>query len=157
MTDAKKDETPLYAGFLGSWILDTSSCEFEQSEAPQAGSYQIVEQAALSGTSGTDAQAISLLFRTRWIDADGTTQSAEFSGIPDGAPVPFNGGDLADALSVSVVSRRELNSAAFYKGQERMTVSRQLDDSGGGLRIIQAVKLPNGEQPTNISIYRRAH
>lgn len=154
MTDTKKDETPLYAGFLGSWILDTSSCEFEQGDAPQAGSYSIVEQAPLSGSS---AQSISLMFRTQWIDSEGTSQSAEFSGIPDGEPVPFNGGDLADALSVTIVSRRELNSAAFYKGHERMTVSRQLDDTGGALRLIQAVKLPNGEKPTNISIYRRAH
>ncbi|MDF1686548.1 MAG: hypothetical protein ACJAXQ_001828 [Parvibaculaceae bacterium] len=151
MTDAKKDETPLYAGFLGSWILDTSSCEFEQGDAPQAGSYHIVEQA---GTAGGIA---SLLFRTQWVDSEGEAQSAEFSGIPDGKPVPFNGGDLADALSVTAVSRRELNSAAFYKEHERMTVSRQLDDTGGALRLIQAVKLPSGEQPTNISIYRRAH
>jgi hypothetical protein len=142
MTDAKKDETPLYAGFLGSWILDTSSCEFEQGDAPQA------------GTAGGIA---SLLFRTQWVDSEGEAQSAEFSGIPDGKPVPFNGGDLADALSVTAVSRRELNSAAFYKEHERMTVSRQLDDTGGALRLIQAVKLPSGEQPTNISIYRRAH
>lgn len=151
MTDAKKDETPLYAGFLGSWILDTSSCEFEQGDAPQAGSYHIVEQA------GTAGGTTSLLFRTQWVDSEGEAQSAEFSGIPDGKPVPFNGGDLADALSVTAVSRRELNSAAFYKEHERMTVSRQLDDTGGALRLIQAVKLPSGEQPTNISIYRRAH
>lgn len=157
MTDAKKNETPLYAGFLGSWILDTSSCEFEQGDAPQAGSYHISEQALPAGTSSAKPHATSLLFRSQWIDSEGASQSAEFSGIPDGTPSPFNGGDLADTLSISVVSRRELNSAAFYKGNERMTVSRQLDDTGGALRLIQAVKLPNGEQPTNISIYRRAH
>lgn len=157
MTNTKEEEAPLYAGFLGSWILDTSSCKFEQGDAPQAGSYQVVEQAALSETSSTKAQTVSLLFRTQWIDSEGTSQSAEFSGVPDGTPAPFNGGDLADALTVSIVSRRELNSAAFYKGQERMTVSRQLDDTSGALRLIQTVKLPNGERPTNISIYRRAH
>lgn len=140
MTDQNE---PLWKGFLGTWLLDPESCQYEQGDPPRSGSYRIEEAGE------------RLAFHMEWIDAAGESLSASFTGIPDGTPEAFPGGDLADAMSVTPVSRRELNSAAFYKGHERMVASRQLDDDGGAMRVIQVVRLPNGESPTNISIYLR--
>jgi hypothetical protein len=36
---------PLYHGFLGSWVLIPQSCDYEQSEPPQGGTYCIEEVA----------------------------------------------------------------------------------------------------------------
>lgn len=136
---------PLWKGFIGTWLLDPASGQYEQGEPPRSGSYRIEEAGG------------RLAFHMEWIDAAGEAHAASFTGTPDGKPEPFAGGDLADALSVTPVSWRELNSAAYWKGRERMIASRQLDDDGGAMRVIQAVRLPGGERPTNIAIYLRSH
>jgi len=140
------DETdPLWKGFLGLWILDPESCRYEQGEPPRSGSYRIEE---------TDDGRLA--FHMEWVDAAGEAHRASFTGTPDGKPEPFAGGDLADAMSVTPASPRELNSAAYMKGRELMIASRQLDETGQAMRLIQAVLLPSGEKPVNISIYVRA-
>ena len=146
MSDKKSDKPDLlWQGFLGLWVLDPDSCQYEQGDPPRAGSYRIEET--------PDGR---LTFHMEWVDAAGEEHKASFTGTPNGEPEPFAGGELADAMSVTPVSARELNSAAYYKGQERMIASRQLDDTGGAMRLIQAVLLPDGAKPTNVSIYVRA-
>lgn len=135
----------LWQGFLGLWVLDPESCQYEQGDPPRSGSYRIEET--------PDGR---LAFHMEWVDAEGEAHKASFTGRPDGEPEPFAGGELADAMSVTPVSARELNSAAYMKGRELMVASRQLDDTGGAMRLIQAVLLPDGTKPTNISIYVRA-
>ena len=134
-----------YAGFLGLWLLDPTSCDYEQGEPPRSGSYEIREDGE------------RLVFTMIWVDAEGQEQKAQFSGVPDGRHEPFGGGDLADALSVTAVSPRELTSAAFYGGVERMTAQRQLDESGAAMRVVQLVRLPDGTKLLNQSIYHRAN
>ncbi|HLU64694.1 MAG TPA: hypothetical protein VKZ63_00370 [Kofleriaceae bacterium] len=136
-------DAPIYQAFLGTWILDPTSCRYEQGEPPQAGVYRI-EQAG-------DA----LHFHVEWTAADGTRHEVEFSGVPDGRREPFAGGDLADALSVHAVSPRELTSSAYYRGTERMVAQRQLDDSGNAMRVVQLVRLPDGTSPANVAVYLR--
>ncbi len=136
------DDTP-YRGFLGTWVLIPGSCDFKQSEPPQSGTCLIEET-----TEG-------LRFEMAWMDSAGEQHGAGFSGVPDGKPVPFDGGKLADALSITAVSTRELNSSAFFRGKELMVTQRQLDDTGQAMRVIQLVRLPDGTSPRNISIYRR--
>ncbi len=36
-----------------------------------------------------------------------------------------------------------------------MVAQRQLDASGNAMRVTQIVRLPNGESPGNVAIYRR--
>jgi len=134
---------PLYKGFLGTWVLIPSTCDYEQSEPPVEGTYRIEETAE------------GLAFHMAWTDGAGERHTASFSGVPDGRPRPFAGGELADALSVTAVSARELNSSAFFRGEELMVAQRQLDDSGQAMRVIQLVRLPDGTSPRNISVYRR--
>lgn len=134
---------PTYFGFLGWWELIPESCDYQQGDPPRAGTYRISE---------VDA---GLRFDMAWTDAAGKQQEACFSGQPDGKPTPYNGGPLADALSVTAVSARELNSSAFLEGRELMVAQRQLDDTGGAMRVVQVVRLPGGESPRNVSVYRR--
>jgi hypothetical protein len=142
---SEKEDRPLYADFLGTWILDPTSCRYEQGEPPRAGNYQI------------EARDGRLFFTIDWVDAEGVAQHVEFSGLPDGSHEPFPGGDLADALSVSAVSRRELTSAAYYQGVERMTAQRQLDEEGLAMRVLQLVRLPDGTRLLDTSLYRKAN
>lgn len=136
-------QEPVYHGFLGCWELIPESCIYEQSDPPQSGAYRITK---------TDE---GLRFDMSWVDISGESHEVSFCGVPDGSARPFNGADLADALSVTAVSERDLRSSAFYKGKERMVAQRQLDDSGQAMRVVQLVRLPDGTSPVNVSVYRR--
>ncbi len=136
-------DVPIYRAFLGSWVLIPESCDYEQSAPPR------------SGTDHISETEDGLRFDMSWVDAFGEEQSASFSGIPDGQARPFDGGELADALSITAVSERDLRSAASIKGTELMVAQRQLDDSGQAMRVTQLVRLPDGTTPLNVSIYRK--
>lgn len=136
-------EASLYVDFLGTWRLIPESCDYEQGEAPRAGTYVIKERGG------------ALVFDIDWTDAEGTTHSASFSGVPDGQPRPFAGGDLADALSVTAVSDRELCSSALWRGEELMVAQRQLDETKTAMRVVQLVRFRNGTEATNVAIYKR--
>ncbi|MCR9160776.1 MAG: hypothetical protein ACE37F_03930 [Nannocystaceae bacterium] len=135
----------VYEDFLGLWQLIPESCQYEQGDPPKAGTYRIEEM-----PDGT------LEFTATWTDAEGKEGSVSFSGFPDGTKMPFNAGDLADALAIEAVSARELNSYAYLDGRELMVAQRQLDATGQAMRITQIVRLPSGESPGNVAIYRRA-
>lgn len=134
----------VYKDFLGLWQLIPESCQYEQGDPPKAGFYRIEEN-----KDGT------LAFSAEWTDAEGKSGSVSFSGFPDGTKMPFNAGELADSLAIEAVSARELNSYAYLDGRELMVAQRQLDASGQAMRITQIVRLPNGESPGNVAIYRR--
>ncbi|WP_417450802.1 hypothetical protein [Kordiimonas sp.] len=93
-----------------------------------------------------------------WTDASGEEQTHSFTGVPDGDARPFAGGELADSLSVSAPSVTELNTAAYFKDRELMSVKRVLLPGGTHMEVLQAVHLPDGTTPTNIARYcRRLH
>lgn len=132
-----------YAAFLGTWILDPKSCDYEQETPPQSGRYHIEDR---------DGR---IHFTVDWTDETGGTHRVEFSGVPDGRKEPFAGGELADALSVEAVSPRELNSSAYFGDERLMIAQRQLDERGLVMRVTQQVRLPDGSRPTNVSIYHK--
>ncbi|WP_417457431.1 hypothetical protein [Kordiimonas sp.] len=138
MTDQK-----LYGDFLGIWELEPETCEYEQSEPPQQGHYIISECAE------------GLLFQMTWTDSAGEEHNYSFTGVPDGTARPFAGGELADALAVSVPSDSELTSSAYYKGNELMRATRLLHADGMHMDVLQTVHLPDGTKPTNKARYRR--
>ena len=133
-----------YQDFLGLWQLIPQSCRYEQGDPPRSGHYRIEEN-----DDGT------LQFTATWTDAEGETSSVTFSGFPDGTKAPFDAGELADALAIEAVSSRELNSYAYLDGQELMVAQRQLDETGQAMRVTQVVRLPSGESPANVAVYRR--
>ena len=138
-------DASLYEGFLGTWQLIVESCRYEQGDPPMHGTYTI------------SAENDVLTFSVKWRDAKGVDHAHAFSGIPDGVPAPYPGGDLADALSIHAVSASELNSSAFLCGRELMIAQRQLDATGTAMRVTQLVRLPDGTSPANVSIYLRSH
>jgi len=137
-------DTPVYAGFLGTWILIPQSCEYEQGEPPTEGAYAITEKAG------------RLLFAISWTDAQGKEQSATFSGKPDGVPEPFCVPGTVDEMSVQAVSPRELRSTAFWRGKPNMIAQRQLDETGRAMRVVQVVMFPDGERLANVATYTRS-
>jgi hypothetical protein len=135
---------PLHAGFIGAWILIPESCNYEQGDPPLAGTYRMSE-----GEGG------ALDFEIGWTDSSGEEQVVRFSGVPDGEPAPMEGGEFADAMAVCAVSARELTTRAYWRGKERMVAQRQLDDSGGAMRVTQLVRFDDGTTLANTSIYRK--
>ena len=136
-------EQPLYHQFIGHWTLLAESCVYEQGNAPTAGSYCIAE-----GEGG-------LLFTMRWTGAEGEQHDHSFTAPADGECHPFNGGALADALSVTAKSAQELNSAAFKDGKELMLAMRTLSSDGLFMDVKQSVRLPDLTEPSNFSRYKR--
>jgi len=132
---------PVYSKFLGTWILDPRTCDYQQGSPPIAGRYIIT------------MRGDEILFRIEWVDEGGQSHAAEFSGPPSGEPVPFDGGDLADSLVIDAKSPRELTSRAFWRGKERMLAQRQLDDSGRAMRVTQLVRFSDGSSAYNIAVY----
>ena len=137
------DEEPVYVGFLGTWFLDTNSCDYEQSEPPRWECYTIAEVAG------------RLQFAVNWTDSDGESHHVEFSGRANAGREQFAGGDLADTMVIEAPSPRELTSRAYYRDRELMTAQRQLDDTGTAMRVVQQVRLPDGTRSTNVGIYRK--
>ena len=134
---------PPYQEFLGNWELIPLTCVYEQGEAPIAGTYSIEENDGV------------LTFHMGWTDAGGGQHDYSFGAKPDGKRKPFNGGMLADSISVIAASDTELNSAAYKDGQELMLATRTLSDDGDYMEVRQIVRLPDLTEPTNFARYRR--
>jgi len=134
-------EAPIFAGFLGTWILDPSSCQYEQGDPPTSGAYTITEK---------DGR---LFFTIAWTDAAGKDNDVAFNGVPDGKPVPFVVPGAVDEMSVQATSRRELRSTAYLRGKPTMVAQRQLDESGRAMRVTQVVMFPDGERLANVATY----
>ena len=133
----------IYSGFLGTWTLDPDSCDYEQSEPPKEGTYRIEERGD------------QLHFIMRWVDAQDEEHLLSFSGPPNGQALPFAGGPLADALAITAVSERELNTSGFYRGEECMVAQRQLDATGSAMRVTQVVRFTDGSSAANIAVYHK--
>jgi hypothetical protein len=136
-------EQPLYKHFIANWRLMPETCNYEQGEAPIAGSYTIEE-----GGKG-------LIFTMRWTDTAFEQHDISFTACPDGKRHAFDGGALADALSVTAVSKSELISAAFKGGMELMLATLTLSENGNFLDLKQVVRLPDLTEPSNLSRYKR--
>lgn len=134
----------IFERFLGRWALDPQSCRFEQGAPPRAGLLEI----------SRDGENIDIRMVTT--DADGEVQDTAFSGTPDGRQTPFNGGMLADAMSIDAPSDDRLDSAAYWQGEALMRAARTLSADGTRMEIVQTVRLPDGEVLSNTATYLRS-
>ena len=133
----------MYEAFLGTWTLEPASCVYEQSEAPAESTHRIF------------VEGKKLIITMHWTLADATKHQMQFSGIPNGKPMPFAGGELADALAIHAISKRELTTSAYWKGKEIMLSQRQLDDTGSAMRVTQIVRFQGGTHAANVGVYRK--
>ena len=67
----------------------------------------------------------------------------------------LRGGDLADSLSSTIVSERELNTIAYKNGIKVMEVRRNLSNSYNQMTISQTVFVSEKDKPTNWSSYSK--
>ncbi|WP_350333738.1 hypothetical protein [Coralliovum pocilloporae] len=134
---------PVYRHFLGAWVLDVDTCSFDQGSPPRAGTCRFEEEGD------------ELIISMNWVDVEGEIHNMAFKGVPNADPAPFNGGELADALSMDAPSEIELNSSAYLKGVELMTARRTLSRDYTSMELVQRVILPDGTMPENRSTYRR--
>ncbi len=130
--------------FIGLWVLDPNSCDYEQGEPPQSGTYRIAPD------------GVEVVITMAWVDAEGE-QTMTFRGVPDGKPVRFDAGPLADSLAIAAVADDRLDSAAYRAGVELMTAKRTLSKDGASMTVVQTVHLPDGTAPTNTAVYRKAN
>jgi len=130
-----------HKNFLGTWLLDPNSCNYEQGEPPQADRHHIAED-------GGD-----LIITMDWTDAGGETHHASFRAPLDGSKIAFNGGPLADALQLTTPSSSELSLSAYCNGLELMTATRTFSADGSHLLLLQTVHLPDFTAPTNHGTY----
>ena len=134
---------PIYQNFLGHWILDPASCDYEQGEPPRADRHLI------------EAAGGDLVITMDSTDASGETHHASFRAPANGQEIPFNGGPLADTLCLTAPSPSELTLSASCDGLELMTATRTLDADGTTLHLVQTVHLPDFTAPTNRGTYRK--
>ncbi|MEO1282717.1 MAG: hypothetical protein AAFV69_13385, partial [Pseudomonadota bacterium] len=105
---------PIFERFLGTWVLDPATCQYEQGPPPVSATYHFASE---------KGEAVITM---SWSDADAETHSMTFNGPTDGTLVPFNGGQLADALSIEAPTELELHSSAYLHQLELMTAKRTL-------------------------------
>jgi hypothetical protein len=133
----------VYESFLGTWILIPESCQYDQGAAPVWSRYVI------------GLNVGELVFTIDWMDEKNESHQVMFKGKPDGQEMAFDGGAIADAISVEAVSSRELTTSAFKNGHKVMVAQRQLDETGQAMRVIQVVYDDSGDKVTNIGVYQK--
>lgn len=128
--------------FLGHWVLDIDTCEYEQGEPPKFESHHLRVE---------DEFLIIDMNRT---DADGEVHNLTFRTRVDGQRTPFAGGPLADEISATIEGN-ELSVSAYRAGTELMFAERHIADDGSALHLYQQVNLPDGTSPSNQATFRR--
>ena len=134
---------PIHQNFLGLWVLDPASCDYEQGEPPRADRHLI------------EADGGDLVITMDTTDADGETHHAAIRAPANGQEIPFNGGPLADTLCLTAPSPRELSLSASCDGLGLMTATRTLDADGITLHLVQTVHLPDFTAPANRGTYHK--
>lgn len=127
--------------FIGTWILDPTSCDYQYSTPPQSGMYRI---------SVTEH---GYHFDVAWVDAAGTAQQTAFDGIPDGVQYPYDNPQIADAVSFTRVDERTLDSATFKGGAQIAHARRVLE--GDRMTVTQSITTPDGQTLRNVAVYLR--
>lgn len=129
--------------FLGQWVLDTATCQYEQGDPPKFESHTLY----LDGDH--------LMIDITRTDADGEIHNLSFRTRVDGVREAFDGGPLADEISATLNEDAELALSAWRVGVELMFAERRITGDGSTMELYQQVNLPNGASPSNTATFRR--
>lgn len=129
--------------FLGIWHLIPDQSRYEFGQPPASGTYILT------------ANETSYTFTIQWTTADGQAMNATFDGIPDGQQYPYENPAIADAISLTRVNDRQLDSATFKNGQQIAHATRVLSANEQTMTITQTGQMPDGTPFSNISFYQR--
>lgn len=130
--------------FLGTWILDTAKCVFEQGDPPKSATIKIEDEFGMA------------TFSMNTVAADGEVTNDSFSGMPDGPEVKLGKSGLVDAMRLVFKDDNTLVSEARRGGLTIMKAERALSEDRQTLTVTQTVHLVDIASFTNVSVYRRA-
>ncbi|MEM7798824.1 MAG: hypothetical protein AAF633_06530 [Chloroflexota bacterium] len=117
--------------------------DYEAGTPPQSGTYTITQNGD------------SLTFDMAWVDAKGESHSMSYSEICDGQLHSMADSPVADEISLTPVSKTQLDSIAKKGGHVVLSASRRLV-SNNEMQVTQSGRLPDGNLFNNVSYYRRA-
>ncbi len=138
-------DTDLY---LGVWTLVPELSLYEIGDPPASGVYEI--RAASDGR---------VMFGVRWrARDDDESREIAFGGPPDGSaqPLPAPAEGAPDALAITRVDGRTLDSEALRGGRRLAWARRVASADGSLLAVVQEIATPGGGHARNFQVYRRA-
>lgn len=128
--------------FAGTWVLDPRRCRYQSRTPPTQATYTIVEDG--------DGYLVFM----EWRDATGAHHTSSYGAVPDGQRRPHSEPGI-DETSMTRVSPRRLDSAAFRAGRAVHRARRDLSEDGRELTVTQIFRGPEGEKRTDWAIYVR--
>ncbi|MEL6347754.1 MAG: hypothetical protein AAFV53_31905 [Myxococcota bacterium] len=128
--------------FLGTWILDPASCDYQVGVPPQSGRYRL------------SLHNDGVWFAIDWVDADGQSHQIGFSMKPDGERHPV-ASEAGQEMSLTVVDDWTLDSA-IWRGATRIHYARRVVNADTQrMQVTQIFLTAEGEEATNIAAYQR--
>lgn len=129
--------------FLGTWELIPDQSDYQLGQPPASGTYRIT------------ANETGYTFNIQWTTADGQEMAAAYDAIPDGQQHPYENPAIADAVSLTRVSEKQLDSASFKDGQQIAHAARILANDNQTMTVIQSGQTPDGGSFSNTAVYHR--
>lgn len=129
--------------FLGTWELDPTHLDYELGQPPKQGTYTI------------KASAERYLISMSWITPDNQDMQMHYEAIPDGKVYPYTNTPGVDAMSMTRVDDRTLDSAAFKDGVQINYARRKLSEDGLTMTILQSGATPDGGEYRNTAVYKK--
>ncbi len=131
------------SAFFGVWTLNREASQYAQGEPPHDASY----------TLEPDGDAIKVTMA--WTGADGQRKHQVYTGVPDGVVYPYDGGEVVDAISMTLLDARTLDTDSRKDGQIIAHARRVLSEDGGTMTITMRGTAPDGRTIDNIAIYEK--
>ncbi len=128
--------------FLGKWSLVPEKSDYGLGAPPKQGTYEIVQDGD------------TLTFLMDWIDQAGKHKSMSYSEICDGKLHPYTDSEMADQISLTLVSESILTSQARKGDMVVMDATRELLDKNL-MKVTMSGPLPDGTHYQNIAFYEK--
>lgn len=131
------------SAFFGVWTLNREASQYAQGEPPHDASYALEP----------DDDAIKVTMA--WMGADGQPKHQVYTGVPDGVVYPYDGGDVVDAISMTLLDEHTLDSDSRKDGKVIAHARRILSEDGLTMTITMRSFLPDGREIDNIAVYEK--
>lgn len=130
--------------FVGLWLFDEASAQYELGAPPHNASYEIT----------TDGELYTMTMR--WTTGEGHTIEQAYKGLPDGQRYDFEDSPGIDSFSMTRVDPSTLDTTAHKDGEVVSHASRVLSDDHNTMTITTEMNTPQGKHYTNVAIYIRS-
>jgi hypothetical protein len=118
--------------FIGRWAFNPEKSRYEFGPMPDNAFYTI------------EPHGEGYRIVMEWDSADGEHHEQAYDGIPDGKEYPYEGGPV-DAVSMTRVDDRTLDSAAKKEGKVISFATRVLSEDRRAMEITMSGALPDGK------------